>query len=182
MKTNTWVNRAFFFLFTMLFFTEIYVISTKIENILDAPVFVWVLIGFATLRLAHTVSFNGVAEWMRFLFVKEVEDTSGAGNSLEAKDGFFNVIGQLLTCPICSGTWSAMFLVSVYVFSQTIGLAFIIVLGVAGISEMLHWASETFEWTGRSAREVSGTLWIYKNIGNPIGYYRENSHDIITGD
>jgi hypothetical protein len=134
------------------------------------------MLGFATLRLAHTVSFNGVAEWLRFPFTKEVVDTSGAGGSIEAKDGFFNVVGQLISCPICSGTWSAMFLVSIYAYFPALGTAFIAVLGVAGISEMLHWGSELLEWGGRASREASGSMWLQKNRGKVTGYYLEDGN------
>jgi hypothetical protein len=165
MKTSQALNRMLFFAFTLSFFSEVLFLSTHIETLVKAPALFWVLAGFATLRLAHTISYNGIGEWLRFLFVAVVPDSAGGSEGHEPKEGPFNVIGQLLCCPICSGTWSAMFLITVYALFPPLGWAFISILGLAGISEMLHWTSQPLEWSGRYFRELAGSEWLWKNKG-----------------
>lgn len=181
-KNNPLLNRMFFAFFTCLFISEVIWLTNHIQAFLSAPPIIWALAGLASLRLGRTISYNGIAEWLRWPFVHEVEDTSGAGNNLEANPGLFNVIGQLITCPICSGTWSASFLVTVYCLNAQLGSAFIAILGIAGISEILHWMAEKHEWEGRAAREAAGSAWLLKNRGAEVNAYsvRETRPNIST--
>lgn len=127
-------------------------------------VLLFVLFGLATLRLARSLSYNLVFKWLRDLAgVVPSPDSSGAGDSNNVPDG--NPIGELLSCPICSGTWSALGLYLVYALVPEFGLALLWVFGAAGLSEVLHWWSEAQEWKGREARENAGTQWLQKNGG-----------------
>ena len=120
-----------------------------------------VLGSFASLRMARTISYNAVCAWLRKPFTHVVPDSSGAGDSVEPKPG--NVLGELLACPICTGTWSALVLVNLVLWVPSFGQALVLVLGLAGVSECLHWRAERDEWQGRHARELSGTEWMIKN-------------------
>lgn len=122
------------------------------------------LLSLATFRLARSVSFNEIFEWLREPFTEVVPDSSGAGDSVVPKGkGFSRVIGGLLACPICSGTWSALVLFTVFALVPTFGTYLVYVLAFAGGSEILHWWSEKNEWQGRAAREDAGTQWLRKN-------------------
>ena len=72
-------------------------------------------------------------------------------------------LGELITCPICAGTWFAMALLVARAISLDLGNGLIVILAAAGIAEILHWASEFLEWGGRAARERAGTEWLEKN-------------------
>lgn len=104
-------------------------------------------------------SLNGCAP-----FCVVLPDSSGAGDSVNPKylSGFWLAIGNCLSCPICTGTHAAGVMFGLLaLFPQAIVLFYI--LGVAGLSEGLHWVFENQEWSGRAARESAGTAWLAKN-------------------
>lgn len=170
MKQET-INRFAHFGLTVVFFAVAYLLSDHIQAIMTAPIIFWVAIGPAVLRLAHTISFNEIAEWLRHPFCEVVLDTAGGSESIEAKGGPFKVIGELLACPICSGTWSALFLYSVYSIVPKYGLVLVVVLGVAGVSEILHNLVCLMEWDSRDHREQAGTAWLLKNTGGYVAAF-----------
>src|SRR5574340_132426 len=71
-----------------------------------------VLIGFDTFRLGRMISYDRVMDPLRAPFTKVVNDNSGEGKTVAARGtGFRQTIGQLISCPICVGTWVAAILV-----------------------------------------------------------------------
>lgn len=127
---------------------------------LDAFQLSWmdlVLLSLATYRMGHLISYDRVMEPLRSLFTETVPDSTGAGDSVEPKGiGFQNAIGQLLCCPICSGTWAAAGLVyALYAFPAP-ARVFITILAVVGAAEILNSAGELFSWGGQYARTMSG--------------------------
>ncbi len=165
-------TRILLFILSLIFLGEIVFLSGHVDSLEKAPVIYWILAGFATLRLAHTVSYNSIGAWIREPFTKTVQDSAGGSESIEPKEGRFEAIGMLLSCPICSGTWSAVFLVTVYALNDRLGLAFVIPLGIAGISEVMHCLTELLQWHGRDHREQAGSEWLWKNEGivKPLPY------------
>lgn len=115
------------------------------------------LLGLATYRMGHLISYDRVMEPLRALFTETVPDSTGAGDSVEPKGtGFQNAIGQLLCCPICSGTWAAAGLVyASYAFPGP-ARVLITILAVVGIAEILNAAGELFSWGGQFARTMAG--------------------------
>ena len=68
------------------------------------------LLGLATYRMGHLISYDRVMEPLRAPFTRTIPDPTGAGETVEPKgEGFQKTIGQLLCCPICSGMWAAAF-------------------------------------------------------------------------
>lgn len=126
----------------------------------DIPLFLLPLFILATMRLSHTISNNEIMEWLRAPFCEVRKDSCGAGDNVHPrhKDGIFYIIGSLLACPICSGTWAALSLVGAWAIVPPLGKVLIYVLGFAGGSELLHYLKEWMEWSGRSARVVSGKM------------------------
>lgn len=116
-----------------------------------------VLLSLATYRMGHLISYDRVMEPLRALFTETVPDATGAGDSVEPKGrGFQNAIGQLLCCPICSGTWAAAGLVyAMYSFPGP-ARVFITILAAVGAAEILNAAGELFSWGGQYARTMSG--------------------------
>jgi hypothetical protein len=127
----------------------------------DVTIDLWLypVLALATFRLARTISFNEIAEVIREPFTEVKQDSCGAGSNVHPRgNGVRRVIGGLLACPICTGTWAALFLVAVYTFFPQVGRVLISVLGIAGASELLHWLAETLEWTGRRNRVQAGKI------------------------
>ena len=126
----------------------------------------YVLLALAAYRGGRAVAFNKVFEWLRTLFrCRIVTDSSGAGENVEACDepGIIQALGELITCPICAGTWVAMMLMVIHSISPEMGRGLIVILAAAGVAEILHWLSEFLSWGGRASREQAGTEWLDKN-------------------
>lgn len=85
------------------------------------------------------------------------------------------VLGELVCCPICSGTWVGAVLLLMYSLTPPFGTALIYALAAAGIAEILEWVSEYYSWRGRAAREEAGTQWIYKNQPETMYYLEEKA-------
>ena len=135
------------------------------------------LLGFAAFRGGRAIAYNYIFKWLRDLFgVVEVDDSSGAGRSNEASGkGVHKVVGELLCCPICAGTWVGMMLLLIYSLYPPFGTALIYALAAAGLGEVLEWVSEYFSWRGRAAREEAGTQWLYKNQPEVLSDREERS-------
>lgn len=114
-----------------------------------------VFLGLATIRLTRTISFNTVFEPFRKGFTEVKADNCGAGENVHpAGEGARRVIGELISCPICSGTWSALVMVVLWVYARPV----VYVFAVAGASELFHWLFDFLEWSGRKARVVAGAI------------------------
>lgn len=124
---------------------------------IDPVSFVWLVL--ATFRAARTLSFNEVAEPLRAPFTEVKADSCGAGADVHPRgDGLRYVIGSLLSCPICTGTWSALALFTLWVLVPVIGKPLVYVLAIAGGSEIMHYFTCLLEWAGRLSRVTSGKI------------------------
>lgn len=136
--------------------------TTWIKGLVVPPAWLAVAFVFATLRLAHTISFNEVAEWIREPFCYVAPDSCGAGADVHARTdrgGVVEAIGGLLSCPsACASTWSALFLYSTWLLWPAFGTTLALVLAFAGGSEVLHYIACAAEWIGRLARVSSGAI------------------------
>lgn len=125
-----------------------------------------VVFGLASFRLGRAVAYNAIFEWLRMPFTITQDDSSGAGqstNSSREKGGIISAVGDLLTCPICSGTWGAVNLMLVYAHWPAFGSIVIYALAFAGIAEIANWFCESHEWSGRNHREMAGSQWMSKD-------------------
>jgi hypothetical protein len=116
------------------------------------------LLALATFRLGRLVSYDLVAEPLRQPFAKTVEDETGAGETVEprAGSGIVHSLGQLITCPICSGTWIAAGLVYGLHALPSPTRIFLEIMGTTGIAEILDALTETLSWSGKLARSLTG--------------------------
>jgi len=158
-KTKKYVSLVFL----ELTFFGVIIITTGIRRgvISVSPTIFWILFGLAVYRGARTLSFNEVAEWIRAPFCYTKPDSCGAGENvhpIEGKGEQVYVIGSLLSCPICTGTWVSLGLFVIYSLFPDFGTALVVVLGMAAVNELLHYVSEFFSWIGRLARVLSGTI------------------------
>ncbi len=154
-------------IFLGITFESVVAIIAKGENLsmLRDP-WLLLLLGLASFRGGRALAYNYVFEWLRAPFTEVVDDSSGAGKSIMASGtGFRRVLGELLCCPICAGTWVALVLTGLLVLIYPFGLIFSFILAASGLAELVHWYAERQEWQGRQAREESGTAWLLKNKG-----------------
>jgi len=144
------------FVLEIIFLVSIYILST---HPFTMPLWLVTVTVFATMRMARTISENEIMEGLRAPFTETLPDTCGAGNGVVPKgQGVVRALGGLIACPICTGTWSALFLVAVYTLFPKFGIILIVVLGIAGGSEMLYNIGEWFSWGGRMFRVVCGSV------------------------
>src|SRR5574340_36624 len=117
----------------------------------------FVLIGIATFRLGRMISYDRVMDPLRAPFTRVVADSSGEGKTTASRGtGLRQTIGQLITCPICVGTWVAAFLVLLMLAAPNGTRIFLYVIAAVGLAEILNPLTETLCWAGRSGRSMSG--------------------------
>lgn len=138
-----------------VFFGSIVTIAVT-NPITDMPWWLLVLLPLAAMRAGVTIAENEVMAWLREPFCITAPDSCGAGDSVSPKPN--SVFGSLLSCPICSGTWSALVLVGLYALLPSVGTLLILVLGTAGGAEFLYYAKENNAWSARYARVRDGRL------------------------
>jgi hypothetical protein len=125
----------------------------------DLRPFDLVMLGIATFRLGRLTAYDKVAEALRLPFAETKPDESGAGESVVPKGrGMRRAIGELLSCPICAGTWIGAALVYGLDIAPRPTRAFMAIMSAAGVAELLDAATEALSWTGRLTREEVGDL------------------------
>lgn len=112
--------------------------------------------GMAAHRIGRMIAFEQVAEPLREAFTATVPDESGADETVVARGrGLRWAIGELLSCPICVGTWAALGL-SIGMLVMPGPTQFVVrVLSIAGVAELNYAAVEHLEWSARAARRAS---------------------------
>jgi hypothetical protein len=144
-------------LFVSLFLLFMGRVKAKRGSLALRP-FELVLLGFATYRLGRLVSFDKVSEPLRQPFTQTEPDPTGVGETVAPKGtGMRRALGELLSCPICTGTWLAALLVYGLVLLPRVTHAFLVIMGAAGVAELLNAATEALQWTGQLARKNAAT-------------------------
>ncbi len=115
------------------------------------------LTGMAAHRIGRMIAFEKVAEPLREPFTATVPDSTGADDTVVARGrGLQWALGELLSCPVCVGTWAALVL-SIGRMVLPGPTRFVTrVLAIAGIAELNYTAVERLEWGARSARRDVG--------------------------
>jgi len=115
------------------------------------------LLSLSTYRLGHLISYDRVMEPFRRYFTETLPDPTGAGETVEAKGkGFQQAVGQLICCPICSGTWVAAVLVYALYLWPDPTRVFLTMTAAIGAAELLNAAGESWSWSGQYYRTLSG--------------------------
>ncbi len=116
-----------------------------------------ILLVFSTLRLGRLVAYDQVAEPWRLPFTQTVPDETGAGETVEPSGaGMQRAFGQLISCPICAGTWIAAALTYGLKILPGPTRAFITIMATMGLVEILDAGTEALSWTGQTARKTAG--------------------------
>jgi hypothetical protein len=117
------------------------------------------LLGLATMRLGRMIAYDHIAEPLREPFAQTVPDQTGAVDTVEPRpssSGVRQSFGELLSCPICVGTWVAAGLVYGLHAIPRVTRVFISIMGTIGLAEVLNAVTETLTWTGSLARKMTG--------------------------
>ncbi len=116
-----------------------------------------ILLGLSAYRLGRMVAYDRVMEPLRQFFADTRPDPTGAGDTVEPKGkGFQQAVGQLITCPICAGTWiSAALVYLLYLFPGPTQL-FLTMTAAIGLGELFGALTEALCWSGQYGRVMSG--------------------------
>jgi hypothetical protein len=123
------------------------------EDRLNLKPFDLFLLGLSTFRLGRMIAFEGVAEPLRQPFTETRDDASGAGQTVVASGrGVRHVFGELMSCPICAGTWAAAGLVYGLHLLPGPTRVLLAILSATGVAELCYSTTEALDWTARAAR------------------------------
>ena len=126
------------------------------EN-LDLRPFDLALLGLATFRLGRAAAYDKVFETFRLPVAETKPDESGAGDTVVPKGrGVQRALGELISCPICAGTWIAATLVYGLGIAPRATRALLAIMASVGLAELLNGATEALEWTAQTEREQAG--------------------------
>ena len=116
------------------------------------------LVAAATFRAGRIVAFAQVTEPFRAPVTETVPDQFDAGENVVAEGrGVRKAIGELVSCPLCVGTWVATGLIAGLRFAPGPTRLVASILGVSGLAELLNTAAEALTWSGQAARKHSAS-------------------------
>jgi hypothetical protein len=112
------------------------------------------LLGLSSFRVGRMLAFEGVAAPLREPFTETRDDAYGVAQTVVAEGrGPRRAIGELLSCPICAGTWvSAAMVYGLQLFPGPTR-AFMAIVGTTGVAQVLHSLTEALAWTAQAARK-----------------------------
>ena len=111
------------------------------------------LLGLSSFRVGRMIAFEGVAAPLREPFTTTQPDASGAGQTVVAAGrGTRRVFGELMSCPICIGTWVAAGLVYGLHLLPRPTRVFLTIMGTTGVAELCYSLTEALDWNARAAR------------------------------
>ena len=118
-----------------------------------------VLLGLSTYRTGRLVAYERVAAPLREPVTETVPDGSGAGEAVVAAGvGWRWALGELLSCPICIGTWISAGLVYGLHLAPRPTRAFLAIMSATGIAQILSETTEALTWSSRSARKRAAPI------------------------
>ncbi|MBN1992439.1 MAG: DUF1360 domain-containing protein [Anaerolineae bacterium] len=119
--------------------------------------FDFVLLAFSALRMGRLIAYDLVTQPYRAPFTETVPDSYGASEIVVPKQsGWRRAVGELVSCPICSGTWAAAALVYALQIAPGPTRIFIAIMGAIGAGEILNALTESLSWGGESSRKQAG--------------------------
>jgi hypothetical protein len=142
-------------MFTIMFITE----SFFLKGVVLSP-FQWIMLFIGGSMIGRTVAYLTIFDWLRAPLTKTINHSSGAGadNHPKFTNGPLSAVGELICCPVCSGTWGVMGLLTVYKLYPAWGNTLLIAFSAAGAAWLVSFATELVEWKREEAREHAGAL------------------------
>jgi hypothetical protein len=127
------------------------------EDRLHLRSFDLLMLGLSTFRMGRMIAFEGVAAPLREPFTETRDDASGAGQTVVASGhGMRHVFGELMSCPICAGTWVAAGLVYGLHLLPGPTRVLLAIMSATGVAELCYSTTEALDWTARAARRRCG--------------------------
>ena len=115
-------------------------------------------LALASYRLGRLVAYDRVFETYRLAVTDTIPDPSGAGDTVAPKGGGVRrALGELVCCPICTGTWIAAGLVYALHIAPRPTRILVAIMSAVGLAELVDAATEALQWSGQIARERAGT-------------------------
>ena len=111
------------------------------------------LLGLSSFRVGRMIAFEGVTAPLREPFTETTDDFTGVGKTtIAAGEGPRRVFGELLSCPICAGTWVAAALVyGLHLVPRPTRLL-LSIMSATGVAELCYSVTEYLDWNARCAR------------------------------
>jgi len=101
-----------------------------------------IVLAFASFRLTRLFVYDKITEFIRSPFFDEVEEKNKNGEIeiyfIPKKAGLRGFIGELLSCYWCTGVWSSLFLITIYLQIPKIANPLIIILAIAGLAAIIE--------------------------------------------
>jgi hypothetical protein len=156
-ERNRWEHRATKLTLTGIFLSLMALFSARLKGRgegLDLRPFDLVLLGLSTYRTGRLVAFERVTAPLREPFTETRPDDTGSGEVVVARgSGVQRVLGELISCPVCVGTWVAAGLVYGLHLAPRPTRVFLAILSTTGAAELLNCTAEALGWAGRAARK-----------------------------
>ncbi|HET8524975.1 MAG TPA: DUF1360 domain-containing protein [Thermomicrobiales bacterium] len=116
------------------------------------------MLGLAALRAGRLLSYDRVTEPVREPFTETEPDEFGASDTVVPQSGsaIRETLGQLISCPICSGTWAAAAMAYFVRLAPLPGRFFLLIMSATGLAEVLNALVEALEWTSQAERKDVG--------------------------
>jgi hypothetical protein len=116
------------------------------------------LLGLSSYRLGRMVSYDLVMQTYRAPFTETVPDPTGAGDTVQPRgSGWRRAIGELISCPICAGTWISAFLTYGLEIAPRPTRVLLTIVSATGLAELVNALTEWLSWGGQASRERAGT-------------------------
>ena len=113
-----------------------------------------VQLALSTYRTSRMITYDLVTEPIRAPFTQTEPDEYGTAEDVVPEGtGARRAIGELLSCPICTGTWVSAALVYGLHVAPRLTRVFLAIMSAIGLSELLTYASEAMEWQGKVERK-----------------------------
>ena len=127
------------------------------EDHLNLKPFDLLMLGLSAFRMGRMIAFEGVAAPLREPFTETRDDASGAGQTVVASgQGMRHVVGELMSCPICAGTWVAAGLVYGLHLLPGPTRVLLAIMSTTGVAELCYSTTEALDWNARAARRRCG--------------------------
>jgi len=118
-----------------------------------------VMLGLATYRSGRLIAYERVAAPLREPVTETVPDGSGAGEAVVATgEGWRWAFGELVSCPVCVGTWVAAGLVYGLHLAPRPTRTYLAVMSATGLAQLLSETTEALTWSSRSARKQAAPI------------------------
>jgi hypothetical protein len=146
------------FLGTFAAFVSLPRVRRRHARALDLPLTDLAMLATATFRLGRLVAYDEVFEPVRAPVTATRPDDSGAGEAVVPRGaGVRRALGELVSCPICAGTWiSAGLVYALHLFPSPTRV-FLAILSTIGTAEILNALTESLSWSSERARKLAGT-------------------------